>query len=119
MALEIKVLDYGDVEQLESSFLVLGRDCGRTRRAPVFGMLILGGTWPILIDTGYRSNQIMETLGMRGLQSHENMIENQLKKHGLRLGDVRYVLHTVIFTSAPASIASPPISKRSAQSMAI
>jgi hypothetical protein len=31
MALEIKVLDYGDVE-LESSFLVLGRDCGRVRR---------------------------------------------------------------------------------------
>ena len=30
MALEIKILDYGDIE-LESSFLVLGRDCGRTR----------------------------------------------------------------------------------------
>jgi hypothetical protein len=28
MALEIKILDYGDIE-LESSFLVLGRDCGR------------------------------------------------------------------------------------------
>jgi glyoxylase-like metal-dependent hydrolase (beta-lactamase superfamily II) len=64
------------------------------RRVPVLGFLVLGGTWPIVIDTGYRSNQIMETLGMRGLQSHETMIENQLKKHGLRLGDVRYVLHT-------------------------
>ena len=95
MALEIKVLDYGDVEQLESSFLVLGRDCGRTRRVPVFGFLILRGTWPVVIDTGYRSNQIMETiLHVRGLQSHETMIENQLKKHGLRMGDVRYVLHT-------------------------
>lgn len=93
MALEIKILDFGDIE-LESSFLVLGRDCGRTRRVPVFGFLILGGTWPVLVDTGYRSNQIMETLGMRGLQSHETMIENQLKKHGLKLGDVRYVLHT-------------------------
>ena len=81
MALEIKILDYGDIE-LELSFLVLGRDCGRTRRVPVFGFLILGGTWPVVVDTGYRSNQIMETLGMRGLQSHENMIENQLKKHG-------------------------------------
>jgi glyoxylase-like metal-dependent hydrolase (beta-lactamase superfamily II) len=95
MALEIKVLDYGDVEQLESSFLVLGCDCGRTRRVPVFGFLILGGTWPVVVDTGYRSNQIMETtLHVRGLQSHETMIENQLKKHGLRMGDVRYVLHT-------------------------
>ncbi len=94
MPLEIKVLDYGDIE-LESSFLVLGRDCGRTRRVPVFGFLILGGTWPVVVDTGYRSNQIMETtLHVRGLQSHETMIENQLKKHGLRMGDVRYVLHT-------------------------
>jgi glyoxylase-like metal-dependent hydrolase (beta-lactamase superfamily II) len=73
---------------------VLGRDCGRTRRVPTLGFLILGGTWPVLVDTGYRSNQIMETLGMRGMQSYENMIENQLKKHGLKLGDVRYVLHT-------------------------
>jgi glyoxylase-like metal-dependent hydrolase (beta-lactamase superfamily II) len=47
-----------------------------------------------VVDTGYRSNQIMETLGMRGLQFHENMIENQLAKHGVRMGDVRYVAHT-------------------------
>ena len=95
MALEIKILDYGDVEQLELSFLVLGRDCGRTRRVPVFGFLILGGTWPVVVDTGYRSNQIMETtLHVRGLQSHETMIENQPKKYGARMGDVRYVLHT-------------------------
>ena len=93
MALEIKILDYGDIE-LESSFLVLGRDCGRTRRVLTLGFLILGGAYPIVVDTGYRSNQIMETLGMRGLQFHENMIENQLARHGVRLGDVRYVCHT-------------------------
>ena len=67
MALEIKILDYGDIE-LESSFLVLGRDCGRTRRVPTYGFLILGGPWPVVVDTGYRHNQIMESLGMRGLQ---------------------------------------------------
>jgi glyoxylase-like metal-dependent hydrolase (beta-lactamase superfamily II) len=93
MALEIKLLDYGDIE-LESSFLVLGRDCGRTRRVLTPGFLILGGPYPILVDTGYRSNQIMETLGMRGLQFHENMIENQLARHGVRMGDVRFVAHT-------------------------
>jgi glyoxylase-like metal-dependent hydrolase (beta-lactamase superfamily II) len=93
MALEIKLLDYGDIE-LESSFLVLARDCGRTRRVPVFGFLILGGRFPIVVDTGYRDNAIMETLGMRGLQFHENMIERQLAKHGVKVGDVRYVLHT-------------------------
>lgn len=93
MALEIKILDFGDIE-LESSFLVLGRDCGRTRRVLTLGFLILGGPWLVVIDTGYRSNQIMETLGMRGLQYHGNMIENQLARHGVRMGDVRYVLHT-------------------------
>lgn len=93
MALEIKILDYGDIE-LESSFLVLARECGRTRRVPVYGFLILGGEWPILVDTGYRDNAIMETLGMRGLQFHENLIERQLADHGVKPGDVRYILHT-------------------------
>src|SRR6185312_9281042 len=93
MPLEIKILDYGDIE-LESSFLVLGRDCGRTRRVLTLGFLILGGQYPVVVDTGYRSNQIMETLGMRGLQFHENMIENQVMRHGVRMGDVRFVCHT-------------------------
>jgi glyoxylase-like metal-dependent hydrolase (beta-lactamase superfamily II) len=61
---------------------------------PVYGFLILGGRWPLVVDTGYRDNAIMETLGMRGLQFHENMIERQLAKHGVKVGDVRYVLHT-------------------------
>ncbi len=93
MALEIKILDYGDIE-LEASFLVLGHECGRVRRVPVYGFLILGGEYPIVVDTGYRDNAIMESLGMRGLQFHENMIENQLAKHGVKMGDVRYVVHT-------------------------
>ena len=93
MALEIKILDYGDIE-LENSFLVLGHNCGRTARVPVYGYLILGGPWPILVDTGYRDNAIMESLGMRGLQFHENMIENQLARHDLKPGDIRYILHT-------------------------
>lgn len=93
MALEIKLLDYGDIE-LESSFLVLGRECGRTRRVPVYGFLILGGQYPVLVDTGYRDNAIMETLGMRGLQFHENMVENQLAKYGLKPSDIRYICHT-------------------------
>ena len=93
MALEIKILDYGDIE-LESSFLVLGPRLRPHAPRADLGFLILGGPWPIVVDTGYRSNQIMETLGMRGLQFHENMIENQLARHGVRMGDVRYVLHT-------------------------
>ena len=93
MALTIHILDYGDIE-LETSFLVLGHECGRVRRVPVYGFLILGGSYPIIVDTGYRDNAIMESLGMRGLQFHDNMIENQLAQHGLKPGDIRYILHT-------------------------
>jgi glyoxylase-like metal-dependent hydrolase (beta-lactamase superfamily II) len=93
MPLEIKVLDFGDIE-LESSFLVLGRGCGRVKRVYTYGFLILGGQYPIVVDTGYRDNAIMESLGMRGLQFHENMIENQLARHGVKMGDVRFVCHT-------------------------
>lgn len=93
MPLEIKILDYGDIE-LESSFLVLGRDCGRTRRVYTYGFLILGGQYPIVVDTGFRDNAIMGSLGMRGLQSHENMLERQLGRHGVKVGDVRFVVHT-------------------------
>ncbi|MFF2324174.1 MBL fold metallo-hydrolase [Agrobacterium sp. NPDC058088] len=93
MALEIHLLDFGDIE-LETSFLVLGLECGRTRRVPVYGFLILGGKYPVVVDTGYRDNAIMESLGMRGLQFHDNLIENQLAKHGVRPGDVRYIVHT-------------------------
>jgi len=93
MSLEIKVLDFGDIE-LESSFLVLGRNCGRTARVYTFGFLILGGQYPIVVDTGFRDNAIMETLGMRGLQSYDQTLERQLARHGVTPGDVRYVCHT-------------------------
>ncbi|MDN7560784.1 N-acyl homoserine lactonase family protein [Burkholderia orbicola] len=93
MALEIHVLDLGDVE-LESSFLVHARECGKTYRVPTFGYLILGGEAPVLVDTGYRNTQIMERLGMRGIQTDEQRLESQLAKHGLKFADIKYVLHT-------------------------
>lgn len=93
MALTIHTLDFGDIE-LESSFLVLGNNCGRVSRVPTYGFLILGGAYPILVDTGYRDNPIMETLGMRGHCYHENTVDQQLAKHGVKVGDVRYILHT-------------------------
>ncbi|HVA39905.1 MAG TPA: N-acyl homoserine lactonase family protein, partial [Candidatus Binataceae bacterium] len=92
MALEIKVLDLGDIE-LDSSFLVLARNPGQRVRAPVFGMLILGAD-PIVVDTGYRNPQIMQRLGMRGIPTPDQGLEKHLAKYGVKLGDVRYILHT-------------------------
>jgi len=92
MSLEIKLLDLGDIE-LDSSFLVIARNPGQAVRAPVFGMLILGAD-PMIVDTGYRNPQIMQRLGMRGIPTPEQGMEKQLAKYGLKLGDVRYLLHT-------------------------
>lgn len=93
MPLEIQILDYGDIE-LESSFLVLGRNCGLRARVYTYGFLILGGSHPIVVDTGFRDNAIMESLGMRGLASYDQTLERQLARHGLAPGDVRFVCHT-------------------------
>jgi glyoxylase-like metal-dependent hydrolase (beta-lactamase superfamily II) len=92
MALEIRILNYGDIE-LESSFLVLARDCGKKARVPALGYLILGDD-PVLVDTGFRNPEVMASLGMRGIQYREHLIEHQLAAHGLKLADVRWILHT-------------------------
>ena len=59
MALEIKILDFGDIE-LESSFLVLGRNCGQRARVYTYGFLILGGTHPIVVDTDATSAEWLD-----------------------------------------------------------
>jgi glyoxylase-like metal-dependent hydrolase (beta-lactamase superfamily II) len=93
MGLEIKVLDLGDIE-LESSFLVLGHDCGVAIQVPVFGMLILGGETPVLVDTGFSRPEIMDNLGMKGFYRDDQGLDNQLAKHGLHRADVGIILHT-------------------------
>ena len=93
MPYEIRILDILDIE-LESSFLVLARNSGVRARVYTYGFLILGGSHPIVVDTGFRDNAIMETLGMRGLQSYDQTLERQLARHGLTPGDIRFVCHT-------------------------
>jgi glyoxylase-like metal-dependent hydrolase (beta-lactamase superfamily II) len=93
MGVEIKVLDLGDIE-LESSFLVLGHDCGLSIQVPVFGFLILGGEAPVLVDTGFSRPEIMGNLGMKGFYRGDQGLDKQLAKHGLHKSDVRWILHT-------------------------
>lgn len=93
MTYEIKMLDILDIE-LEASFLVLARNMGQTVRVKTWGYLILGGDDPILVDTGASHPEIMARLGMKGIQSEEMKLENQLAKHGVKMEDVRWILHT-------------------------
>jgi glyoxylase-like metal-dependent hydrolase (beta-lactamase superfamily II) len=90
---EIKLLDLLDVE-LESSFLVLARNMGKLTRVKTWGLLILGGDDPILVDTGARDAEIMQRLGMTGFVTEEMRLENQLASHGVKMSDVRWILHT-------------------------
>src|ERR671935_1609127 len=93
MGLEIKILDLGDIE-LESSFLVLGHDCGVPLMVPVFGFLILGGETPVVVDTGFSHPEIMGNLGMKGFYHGDQGMDKQLAKHGIRKSDVGFILHT-------------------------
>jgi glyoxylase-like metal-dependent hydrolase (beta-lactamase superfamily II) len=93
MNYEIKALDLIDIE-LESSFLVLARNMGITTRVKTWGLLLLGGDDPILVDTGAMNAEIMGRLGMTGFITEEQKIENQLARYGVKVGDVRWVMHT-------------------------
>jgi glyoxylase-like metal-dependent hydrolase (beta-lactamase superfamily II) len=93
MALEIKLLSLIDID-IESSFLVLGRDMGVRTRIPTFGFLIVGGEEPILVDTGASHAEIMDRLGMTGYVTEDMELENQLAQHDLTPGDIRWILHT-------------------------
>jgi len=93
MGLEIKVLDLGDIE-LDTGFLVLALDPGRAQQVPTFGFLITGGEAPVVVDTGFSHPEIMGNLGMKGWFRDGQGMEPQLEKHGLKMEDVRYVLHT-------------------------
>jgi glyoxylase-like metal-dependent hydrolase (beta-lactamase superfamily II) len=91
---EIKILDLIDIE-LESSFLVLARNCGKVARVKTWAYLILGSdTDPILVDTGAMNPEIMQRLGMTGFVTEEMGLENQLGKFGVKMSDVRWILHT-------------------------
>jgi glyoxylase-like metal-dependent hydrolase (beta-lactamase superfamily II) len=93
MAYEIKLLDLIDIE-LDASFLVLGRGMGTVTRVKTWGCLILGGDDPILVDTGAMNTEIMGRLGMTGFISQEQRLENQLARYGVKIDDVRWVMHT-------------------------
>jgi glyoxylase-like metal-dependent hydrolase (beta-lactamase superfamily II) len=93
MALEIKLLSLIDID-IESSFLVLGRNMGIRTKVPTFGFLILGGDEPVLVDTGASHADIMHRLGMTGFITEEMELENQLARYDLTPSDIRWILHT-------------------------
>lgn len=91
---EIHVLPYSTLD-IESSFLVAGRNPGVTTQCPIQGLLILGNPLgPILVDTGSRGPDVMARIGMpEHIADGEGVLE-QLSAHGLEPSDVAMVVHT-------------------------
>src|SRR5215470_17356721 len=90
-AYEIKILDILDIE-LESSFLVLARNMGKLTTVKTWSYLLLGpDTEKNIVDTGAQSPEIMQRLAMKGIQSEEMKLENQLAAHGVKMDDVRWI----------------------------
>lgn len=94
MSLSIEILNLGDV-LLDSAFEVRGRNSGLPNRCRTVGYLIHGlPDGLMLVDTGYRSPEIMETIGMRAAIPDGAGLEAELDRRDLRFGDIRHVLHT-------------------------
>ncbi len=66
-------------------------------QVPVYAYLIMGGEYPIVVDTGFRSIDIMKRVGMTGVQYPEQEIEAQLARFDVALKDVRYIVHTHLY----------------------
>jgi N-acyl homoserine lactone hydrolase len=94
MGLKIELLTTGEMT-VDSSYLVQYRDFGLPAKARILSFLILGGKeGPMLVDTGFRSPQMLETIGFKGSVPPGIGLESELQRHGLRPADIRFILHT-------------------------
>jgi glyoxylase-like metal-dependent hydrolase (beta-lactamase superfamily II) len=93
MSLKIHPINLGNM-QLDSSGLVMFRNPGEQVTIPVLGFLITGGEEPILVDTGSRSVEQYAAFGLPYEVTPEMTLEYHLSQHGLRMKDIRHILHT-------------------------
>lgn len=93
MGIKVYPINFGNMT-LDASGLVLFRTPGIRTTIPTLGFLILGGEEPILVDTGSRNAEQYEVFGIGAEQTEAMSIENHLKRHGLRMTDIRHIIHT-------------------------
>lgn len=93
MSLVIHPLNLGEV-MIDASFLVMFRYSGVITKAPCYGFLITGGEAPVLVDTGFRDPDVWASFGTTAERPREMTMDHHLAQHGLKFGDVRYVVHT-------------------------
>jgi N-acyl homoserine lactone hydrolase len=94
MSLSIHPLDLGDLE-VDASFVNWQTGCGTNFWVPTTAWLIQGAERPILVDSSFRSvEDALSNQGLTARRSQQQTLEYQLGKHGLKPGDIGYLLHT-------------------------
>lgn len=111
MVLEIRPLHLGTLV-VDKSGLTLRKGFCEKVEAPCLGWLILGGTKPIVVDTGPSVDEGWGARYHNPLQRDASQhLESQLAKHGLSVGDIGYVVLTHLHWDhcyGNASFASTP-----------
>lgn len=106
MALSIHPLDLGQA-QTDSSFLVWGRTPGRRVTAAVLGYVVLGGDYPIVVDTGYHVGRYER--GMHVFtRGPEQTLAAALAPHGIEPEDVGLLVMTHLHSDHTGEIDALP-----------
>jgi glyoxylase-like metal-dependent hydrolase (beta-lactamase superfamily II) len=93
VALTVHTLELGRAVT-DSSFFVRHRQPGTMVSAPVHGFLIMGGSTPIVVDTGYRDTDAMTRVGLQVESNDDNTLEAQLDRFGVAIEEVGAVIAT-------------------------
>lgn len=86
-------LDLGEID-VDSSMRARGVPAGETVATPVYAYLIVGGEKPILVDAGYRNEEVALRCGLTARSTEAQSFDAQLAKHGLTPADLGCVLMT-------------------------
>jgi N-acyl homoserine lactone hydrolase len=94
MGLTIHPLSLGEGE-VDSSFAVWQLTPGTKVKVPLTGYLILGGTEPVLVDTGVGDPAALSaSVGIPFTRSAEQTLSAALAKHGISVEDIGLVIMT-------------------------
>jgi glyoxylase-like metal-dependent hydrolase (beta-lactamase superfamily II) len=93
MSLTVHTLELGRAAT-DSIFFVKHRTPGNFVSVPMHGYLILGGEAPIVVDTGFRNDDVMARIGFDPDLRAENDIEAQLARYGVAIEEVGAVIQT-------------------------
>jgi glyoxylase-like metal-dependent hydrolase (beta-lactamase superfamily II) len=89
----IQTLDLGIVE-LDASRTVQNARPGNPVEAPIKSFLLRSKTTNILVDTGFRSPEVLARIGMRAVQNEGQTVERELLRLGLSISGIDMVVQT-------------------------